>query len=201
MDRSAAYCSDRSLQLVNDLVTFDTVGDFLKASLPCFLVPAAAELSGHNVAESLQESINIFIWDVPLDVGIVSAGCDGLQRIRVIQEGHSHVDSSKHEQSKRAELSRRRILATEILQGITCFRLQVEQRSPDCFGEVFATVPVGVRSSPLTLHLNTRQDVALMMLMMLGQGRHSDQNNQSENDKLQHLVQNAQQSTSGQLFY
>jgi len=79
-----------------------------------------------------------------------------VQSSLVVEERDGHVEISGADQSKRAELSGRRVLASDVLQTITRIRSQVEECSPDSLNEVFALMSVSVSASPLTLDLDDR---------------------------------------------
>jgi len=68
------------------MVSLDAVGDDVEAGLPRFLVPAATQLGGNDVAESLDESVDNFIWNMSFSLQLVQLFKFSLQSLWLVEE-------------------------------------------------------------------------------------------------------------------
>jgi len=175
------------MQLV---VSLDAVGDDGEAGLPGFLVPAATELGGYDVTESLDESIDNFIGNMSFNLQLVKGVEFSLQRLRLVKERDGHLDQGQGAKGKGSELSGVNIIGSLGVEAVLGGGQQVENGSPDSFSEVFSAVSVRVRSCPLMLHLQYRQWITRVSR----DGRHDpNEYNQSQLEHLHFFC-----STSGQ---
>jgi len=157
------------------VVSLDAVGDDGEACLPGFLVPAATQLSGNDVAKSLDERINDIIRDMFISLQLVELFQFCLESLWLVEEGHGHFDQRQGAESKGSELSRVDVIGSLGVEEVLGGGGQVEGGSPDSLSEVRSAMTVSVSPFPLVLDLEDRQCVATVS----GSGCYEpDQNNQ-----------------------
>jgi len=161
------------------MVTLDPVGNDGEAGAPRLPVVAAAELSGDDEAEGLDEGVNVRIRDVTLLLDGVETLEVDLESLGLVEEGDGDVKAGQGAQSKGTELSGVGVVTAELLETLLDRGVEVEGSSPDSHCEVFPAVSVGVGTRPLGLDLDGRQ-----VLTLAGQRRGHER---SEHNQQLHL--------------
>jgi len=139
------------------MVTLDPVANDSEAGAPGFSIVAAAELSGDDEGERLDEGVNVPIRDVTLLLDGVETLEVDLESLGLVEEGDGNVKAGQGAQSKGTELSGVGVVTAELLETLLDRGVEVEGSSPDSHCEVFPAVSVGVGARPLGLDLDGRQ--------------------------------------------
>jgi len=100
------------------MVTLDPVGNDGEAGAPRLPVVAAAELSGDDQGEGLDERVNVPIRDVTLLLDGVETLEVDLESLGLVEEGDGDVKAGQGAQSKGTELSGVGVVTAELLETL-----------------------------------------------------------------------------------